>query len=201
MSPLPARRDGVSSRLRRAPGPRTPWTAANGAVVDLPVVLDVGSYRADGSCTWLVEATVALVDGEPRVTRVEVADDEGLDLTGLQAQFRWSTPLEAVTITVPLLLARGRDPFEHDYAVRGYPDVARMPHGARPMRLTDEFLADIARLYVSMGRGYAERIAALYSVSPRTAVSWVEKARARGILTPTRAGAVGGTVVTGRATS
>ena len=43
-------------------------------------------------------------------------------------------------------------------------------------------------------RGYAATLAQAYQVSPRTVVSWVEKARARGILTATTPGVAGGTV-------
>jgi hypothetical protein len=63
-----------------------------------------------------------------------------------------------------------------------------------PTRLTDEFLIEIATRYVMHGRGYAKAIAAQRNVSTRTVISWVEKARARGILTATTPGSVGGSV-------
>ena len=45
-----------------------------------------------------------------------------------------------------------------------------------------------------IGRGYARTIAAERNVSQRTVVSWIEKARARGILSATTAGRMGGEV-------
>lgn len=67
--------------------------------------------------------------------------------------------------------------------VSGFPVVAIQPLRHR-RTITDEFLVAIAREYLTRGRGYAASLAQEYSVSPRTVVSWVEKARARGILSP-----------------
>jgi hypothetical protein len=92
---------------------------------------------------------------------------------------------------VPSLLARGIDPFQHDYATVGYPDAAD-PGRARSRELSAAFLEEVARRYLDLGRGYADELAAEYSVSRRTVISWVEKARQRGILTATTPGAVGG---------
>ena len=57
-------------------------------------------------------------------------------------------------------------------------------------------LSTVAREYLVRGRGYATSLAREYYVTPRTVVSWVEKARTRGLLSspPTR-GAVGGHLV------
>lgn len=190
-----ARSSGITSRLRRAPGRRHPWTAPGNQVVDLPVVLDVVNLRSgDWRLLWQVEATVDLVDGCPRITRMVVACDSGLDPAFMQEKFRWATPLDVVTRTVPQLLAKGLDPFNYEYATHDYPDAADVdqpPH----RRLTDEFLEDVARRYVALGRGYAAVIARERDVTPRTVVSWVEKARRRGILSPARSGAAGGVVV------
>lgn len=189
------RAPGLSSRLRRLPGRRHPWTSPDGQVVDLPVVLDLVNLRpGDWRLLWRVEATVDLVAGRPRVTRMVVASDTGLDPSWLQEKFRWATPLDIVTRAVPQLLAKGLDPFEHDYATHDYPDAADIdrPHHRR---LTDEFLEDVAQRYVALGRGYATVIAKERDVTPRTAVSWVEKARRRGILSPARPGAAGGRIV------
>ena len=61
--------------------------------------------------------------------------------------------------------------------------------------LTDEFLEDVARQYVIIGRGYSNALAERYQVTPRTVVGWIEKARARGILSSTSSGRAGGEVV------
>jgi transposase len=61
--------------------------------------------------------------------------------------------------------------------------------------LSDPFLEEIAREYLRIGRGYARAIASERHVSERTVVSWVEKARRRGILTRVPPGSFGGTIV------
>ena len=169
-------------------------------VVDLPVVLDLvtdvpddnGHSHADNVC--VVEATVDLVADHPAVVRMVLRAPGGLNSRVLQAKFRWATPLDVVTKTVPQLLARGIDPFTYNFATHDYPDAADIDRPTRH-RLSDEFLEDIARRYVDVGRGYAEVIAEERDVSPRTVVSWVEKARARGILSAARPGAISGNYV------
>jgi transposase-like protein len=59
-------------------------------------------------------------------------------------------------------------------------------------RLSSEFLEDIAREYLTLGPGYSRTLSISYQVSPRTVVSWVEKARSRGILSPAQPGRHGG---------
>lgn len=192
----PPRTSGlVSSRLRRATGARQAWTAPNGCVVDLPLILDlVGLDPGTHSRMWRVEATVSLVAGEPCLTRMWIGADSGLDPRHLQEKFRWATPLEVVTVTVPGLLARGVDPFTYEYATRGYPDAAQVSR-RRQRQLTDAFLEDVAWRYVAIGRGYAAVIAKERDVAPRTVVSWIEKARSRGILTAATPGVAAGEVV------
>jgi len=185
------RPQGVSSRLHRAIR-RGTWTAPNGQAVDLPLVLDVLEVAADGTrVVWKVEATVDLVDGEPKLVALALQHPSGVDPQRMRREFRWATPVEVVTRTVPWLMARGIDPFQHDYATTGYPDAAD-PARAHARELSAEFLEEVAHRYLALGRGYADELAAEYSVSRRTAISWVEKARKRGILTATRPGAVGG---------
>lgn len=184
---------GVSSRLRRVPGARRPWTSPDGQVVELPLALDVVSMSATGALEWRVDAVVDRVDGAPALTSVTVQSAGGLDARHMQTTFRWATPLDVIGTTVPELLAADRDPFANDYAVQGYPDAAEIRR-APGRRLTDAFLEDVAQRYLAAGRGYAATLAEAYQVSPRTVVSWVEKARARGILTATTPGVAGGTV-------
>lgn len=194
-----ARRSGVSSRVRRARGERHWWTAPNGHVVDLPVVVDIVECTVDGSTVWKVETVVDLADGEPRLFSMHLVSSRPLNTDLLQQRFRWTTPVDIVTITIPDLLAVGIDPFRYEYPVDGYPDAAVVQRSA-PTRLTDEFLTEIAHRYVSIGRGYAKVIAQQRNVSQRTVVSWIEKARQRGILTATTPGAVGGHVRPSRRT-
>ncbi len=113
----------------------------------------------------------------------------------LQREFRWASPLNAVTGILPRLIAAGSDPFAADLPVTGFPAVAVQPLLRRRV-LTDEFLTTIAREYLARGRGYAASLAEEYVVTPRTVVSWVEKARTRGILSaPPTTGATGGHLV------
>jgi hypothetical protein len=116
----------------------------------------------------------------------------GLDLSMLQRDFRWASPLAAVTGILPRLIADGSDPFAVALPLSGFPAVAIQPL-RRKGNLSDEFLTTIAREYLARGRGYAASLAHEYFVTPRTVVSWVEKARARGILSaPPSSGATGG---------
>lgn len=186
---------GISSRFLRAEGPRHPWTTHD-VTVDLPVIVDwVDVDPASGEETVRVEARVDLVGDKPEIVQMYFTAAAGLDLAKLQREFRWASPLAAVTGILPRLIAAGADPFAVDLPVTGFPAVAVQPLRRRG-NLTDEFLTTIAREYLTRGRGYAASLAEEYFVTPRTVVSWVEKARARGILSaPPRSGAAGGTLL------
>jgi len=190
------RRHGLSSRLRPLVGPRTPWTSPDGAVVDLPVVFDLVMTDPETEIeAWRVEATVGIRLGDPALLQMVVTCGPaggGLDPTFLQREFRWATPVEAVTRLVPLIVKAGKDPYATEFPAQGYPEVTRR---AQPTSLSDQFLEDIAGEYLVLGRGYAKSLAAKYSVAPRTVVSWVEKARERGILSQTSSGRTGGRIV------
>lgn len=185
----------TSSKLHAVHGARNAWTAPNGYMVELPVILDlVNRDPAGGALQWRVAATIDLHDGAPVVTSMQLEAPAGLDLARLQREFRWNTPLEVVTRLVPRILADGLDPFDHEFPQTGYPEASHadlMPH----RKLTVEFLEDIAREYLAAGRGGTAAIAEARHVSPRTVVSWIEKARRAGILTPVRPGQFGGTFV------
>ena len=183
---------GISSRFIRADGPRHPWTT--GAVtIDLPVIVDwVHIDPANGEESVRIEARVDLVGDQPQIVRMSLAARDGLDLVELQRDFQWASPLSAVTGIRPRLIDAGSDPFGIDLPVTGFPAVAIQPLRRRGV-LSDEFLTTIAREYLARGRGYAASLADEYFVTPRTVVSWVEKARARGILSaPPAKGAAGG---------
>lgn len=135
-----------------------------------------------------------LVAGFPALVSLSVRSERGLQTELLQSRFRWSGPLEVVTRLVPRLISRGIDPFAYAFPTDGFPEVT---HPRQGRGLSQEFLEDIARRYVQIGRGYSHVLAAEYCVSPRTAVSWVEKARKRGILSDTSPGRVGGHVLRG----
>lgn len=185
---------GVSSRVRPAPGNQHTWNAGNGIPVELPLIVDYMVMDASGNPQMQIEATVDLVEGRPTITSMLLAGARGLDVRALQREFRWQTPLDVVERLVPRLLAEGIDPFAIDLPVTGFPEVAS---GSRTGRgqLSDAFLRDIAEEYLRLGRGYARRIALERNVSPRTVVSWVVKARERGILGPApKPGAYGGEI-------
>lgn len=189
------RTPGVSSRFVRADGERHPWTV-DGVTVDLPVIVDwLEVDPRTGDEVVRVNARVDLIDGKPEIVEMSLTAPAGLDLVSLQRDFRWASPLAAVTGILPQLIASGSDPFARDLPVHGFPAVAIQPVRRRG-NLTDEFLTTIAREYLSRGRGYAAALAHEYFVTPRTVVSWVEKARARGILSPPPgSGSAGGTLL------
>ena len=187
--PRPA---GVSSRFIRAEGPRQLWRTG-GVAIDLPVTVDwVEVDPESGQEAVRINARVDLVDGRPQIVEMSLTAPTGLDLVTLQRDFRWASPLTAVTGILPQLIATGSDPFGVDLPLTGFPAVAIQPLRRRG-NLTDEFLTTIAREYLARGRGYAASLAREYFVTPRTVVSWVEKARTRGILSaPPSSGATGG---------
>lgn len=160
--------------------------------MELPVIVDwVRVDPATGAEVVRIEARVDVVEDKPEVVEMSFSAPAGLDLAELQREFRWASPLAAVTGILPRLVAEGADPYTVDLPLSGFPAVAIQP----PRRgvLTDEFLTAIAREYLARGRGYAASLAQEYFVTPRTVVSWVEKARARGILSaPPSPGATGG---------
>ncbi|MEX0580599.1 MAG: hypothetical protein WD228_05765 [Mycobacterium sp.] len=194
----PPRPPGVSSRVTRARGTRHPWTTG-GVVVDLPVVIDwVWVEPSTGKQHIRIEARVDLVNDVPAIVAMSFLSPIGLDTVSLQRDFRWTTPVEIVTGLVPRLLKDGVDPFQTDLPVTGFPAIAVQP-ARRRRSLSDDFLEMVAREYLVRGRGYATSLAEEYFVAPRTVVSWVEKARARGMLSaPPRRGAVGGTLMSNR---
>lgn len=189
------RSPGVSSRITHAEGPRQLWTTGE-VTVDLPVIVDwVEVDPSTGERTVTIEARIDLVNGTPEIVEMSLAAHAGLDLDVLQRDFRWASPLAVVTGILPKLIAAGSDPFAAELPVTGFPAVAVQPVRRRGI-LSDEFLTTIAREYLARGRGYAVSMAQEYSVTRRTVVSWVEKARTRGILSaaPTR-GAAGGHLI------
>ena len=179
---------GHSSRIRRGDGPKSEWVAPNKQAVPLPLIIDnVNIDPQSGVRVWCIEARVDLVGDSPELIEIHITGDPCLDPVRLQRFFRWATPIEIARVTVPSLLEQGIDPFQHEYATDGYPDAANV--NRKPTtRLSDAFLQEIARQYVEVGHGYARAIAEQRGVSRRTVISWVEKARKRGFLGPTKPG-------------
>lgn len=179
--------------MRPGIGERRPWVSPLGPTIEFPVIFDLVQHDPAGNTVFRIEVTLDLgSDGEPMVNDVHLRAEHGLDLIRLQREFRWATPLEAVTRLAPAMILQGRDPWTEEFPSEGFPERTR--EVVRRNRLTDAFLEDIAREYLVAGRGYAKAIAERHSVSPRTAVAWVEKARQRGILTATQRGRAGGTI-------
>ena len=179
------RPSGVSSRVRRLERDQAVWHAPNGQEVVLPVIVDhINIDGETGACIWLVEAIVGLVEDKPGIQEFRLKGEPQLDLEMLQRFFRWKTPLDIVTRLIPGLLDKGIDPYSYFYPVDGFPEAADLGRKINEP-LSDEFLKDIARQYVEIGKGYARVIADQKGVSERTVVSWIEKARKRGILEQT----------------
>ncbi len=187
-------RVGVTSRITRAPGVMREWRIDDVRSFSLPVVVDLMDVDPHThEPVWRIAATVDLVDERPTLVHVEVLGPSGLDLTRLQREFRWATPLEIVTSMVPHLLAEGVDPLAYHLPTSGFPDAVDLRRRSAA-RLSDEFLEEVAREYLAHGRGYAAAAAAARHVSPRTVTSWIEKARRRGILTEVPRGSFGGNI-------
>lgn len=191
----PDERLGVTSRMRPAPGRKRMWQATQTQQFPLPVIVDHMCVDPESrALVWLIEATIGLVDGSPTLTRMDAHSPVGINPHRMQREFRWASPLEVVTQGVPELLSRGIDPFSIDLPLTGFPEAASF---SRPVNaaLSDDFLEGVAREYLAIGRGYARTMAAERKVSERTVVSWVEKARQRGILTRVPSGSVGGQII------
>lgn len=188
-------RVGATSRMRPAPGRKRRWRISPDHDFPLPVIVDHMFVDPDtGALGWLVEAMIDLIDGAPALVRISVHVPEGMDPHRMQREFRWASPLEIVKDGVPGLLRQGLDPFDFEFPLTGYPQAAQLDRPSNE-QLSDRFLEEIARQYLAVGRGYARVIAAERHVSERTAVSWVEKARRRGILTRVPPGSFGGKIV------
>lgn len=191
--PTADRQRGLTSRLHRMDDCR-PVLITDGVLIDLPITVDlIYLDPADGELLWSFEAVVDFDDALV-VRSLNMWARNGLDITRLQQEFRWATPLDIVGRLVPKLLAEDHDIYSVDLPVTGYPEVTGGPRDASGA-LTDDFLEAIAREYLNLGRGYADELSTRFLVSRRTVVSWVEKARRRGILTPVRPGQFGGQIV------
>lgn len=191
-------RIGLTSRISPARGRKRRWQIDSERSFPLPVIVDYQYVDPQThELAYRFEATIDLVDESPALTSMSLVAARGLDIVRLQREFRWASPVDIITRSVPVMLARGLDPFAVDLPTEGFPESAdlQVPVNAP---LTDGFLEEIARDYLIRGRGYAKAIAAERQVSPRTVVSWVEKARRRGILTRVPAGGFGGEIVPAR---
>ena len=169
----------TSSRVRPGVGAKKRWVAPNGVSVPLPLVVLLFHVDAtSGQETWRFEATVELVDGMPQATRYDLRNNEGFNPVFMAKMFRWGTPVHIVTSHIPLLIADGVDIWEAEmpFDARGSADEVTGRH-------SDEFLMTIVKEYERIGSGYAKQLSALYGVAPRTVVSWMEKARKRGLAT------------------
>ena len=180
-------------RVRPLPGPIHPWRPADsaGREVRFPVVTTF-EVRANPETQLLLTlaATVDLRQGSPAIVDMRFVSERGLELAVLQSTFKWQTSLRVVT---NYLLAAD------DGSNQCY-DTWQPLTGVQPFvaatDLDDEFLEQIAQEYLEAGRGYSAVLSSRYGISKRSAVRWVEKARARGILTkPSKTGAVGGQIV------
>lgn len=185
----------VTSRAHRRSKVARRWTSPDGIDIDLPITIDYRIHDESGHSVVVIESTVDAPDGEPVITHLNFTAPHGLDTDRLQREFRWRTPVDIVVRLIPRLIREGRDPFDIDLPLSGYPEVV-LGRAGRRTHLSDEFLRLIAEEYLRLGRGYAQRIAREHGVSPRTAVSWVVKARERGILSPPPSvGAAGGRLI------
>lgn len=192
--PASERPPGMSSRLHPMTDAQ-PVAISDSATIDLPVVVDLMFIDPEsGEKVWYFEAVVDY-DDSLVLRSLTMWGRDGLDIVRLQHEFRWATPLDIVGRLVPKLIANGADIYAVDLPVTGFPEAAGGPAHDPAGALTEEFLESIAREYLNLGRGYADELASRFLVSRRTVVSWVEKARRRGILSPVRPGQFGGHII------
>lgn len=194
---MAVRTDSPSAVLtvRKGKGRKRMWRPTSDLAIEMPLIIDIA--HRDGATDediWSVEAQVDLVGRQPEVVSVTVKGMDGLDVDLLQREFRWGYPLHLVTTVLPDLMSRGIDPFGIDLS-QIQSDLSQGAMAGHAV-LTDEFLESIASDYLEYGRGYASRIAAERGTTKRTVVSWIEKARERGILSPALGrGRVGGEII------
>ena len=172
---------GVSS-IARLIEPRTGvWTSPSGVAVPMPIGIDLVMIGDDGRMVWLVDTVVDQRQGQLVLLTARFESANGLDPKNLQLNFRWQTPIDITTHLLPTLIGGSRPLHEIYLPLDGYPEVI-LPNSRPYMPLTDEFLGAIVRNKRFLGRGYAKTLAAEKGVSVRTVVSWVEKAKKRGII-------------------
>jgi hypothetical protein len=183
-----SRPSGITSRAHRATGSKNAWIAPNGEIVPLPVIIDIAEIdKKSRNAVWLVEATVQLVNHEPQLTKITFENTLGIDPVAMSRDFRWGSPLELVRRVLPDLLRQGIDIWKHDLPLHPLTDF-----GSNNGRLSDDFLREISKQYLQLGGDYSRIIAAERGVSARTVIGWIQKARDRGLLSPTSRGHVGG---------
>lgn len=174
---------GLSSRAFPADGDPQPWAAPNGAVVPLPLVIDNVMIGDDGDVIWHIQATVRLVGNQPMMTALSIREDHGMNPVTYSTLFRWGTPIALVWNVIPDLIATGVDIWAH-YLPTDAPELS--PRQNR--KLSDEFLRFIVNEYERIGSGYQIELSRRFGVSTRTVVSWMEKARSRGLAAPATKG-------------
>ena len=184
----------VRWRVDPAPGEPTKWRprdTTTASPIQLPVTATF-EVRPDADTTVPAYVTitidVALVDGRPAIVNAVFHADRGIDLDRTQQEFKWRT-------TLRIILGYLRNTSDGEGLGRWLEADETRPLVAAT-ELDDEFLERIASEYLEAGRGYSAVFAAKYGISRRSAVRWVEKARARGILSrPSTPGAVGGRII------
>lgn len=152
----PDRPKGVTSRVSLVDGANHRWTAGNGQVIALPLIIDYVDVSDAGLERLRIEATVDVVNGVLQITDMVLHAPKGIDTSGLQREFRWRTPLDIVERLIPRLLEDGIDPFAIDLPVTRFPEAASGHTRSRGV-LSDDFLRGIAEEYLRIGRGYAKR--------------------------------------------
>lgn len=178
-NPLDMRPKGISSRCFPAEGNPAVWIAPNGAQVPLPIVIDNVFVDDDGDIVWNIQAKIDFVDGEPKMTSLLIEEKEGMNPITYSKLFRWGTSVAIVQNILPQLIQAGKDIFSEWLPINSV-EVPALERG----RLNDEFLSHIVWLYENVGSGYETVLARRFGVSPRTVVSWMEKARKRGLAAP-----------------
>lgn len=173
---------GISSRARKITPQTGTWRAGNGIEVPMPISIDILENDGMGRLLWQVDVLVDVdAHGELQLTHAQFQAESGLDLRKLQLHFRWQTPIDIVQNLIPRLMAQGSDFEAAELPLDDFPDAVRA--GKRIYNdLTDEFLAQVVWHKRTMGKGYAKNLAEARGVPVRTVISWMEKAKKRGLL-------------------
>ena len=175
------RQAGISSRARFLTPNGKSWSAPLGISVPMPIAIDIQERDGLGRLLWQVDVTVDLVGDELSVTHAVFHADNGLDLRKLQLHFRWQTPIDIATHLIPKVIKESGQIENFDLPLDGFPDAV-LPGKRIYNNLTDEFLAQIVWHKRQVGKGYAKSLAEARGVPVRTVISWMEKAKRRGLL-------------------
>lgn len=162
-----------------APGRKRSWVARNGQRIVYPLQVAIREFSPLLERNlWELNAIVDVVDGVPQTISISLSTPDGTDHVFHERRIRWDAPRDIATWWVADRLENGSDPFVDE------PSPALYLTLETRYELTPDFLRNIGRESIEIGRGYANALAHRYGTTPRTIRSWVEKGRREGVIPP-----------------